>query len=529
MQGAYTAAYERVKDGRKLRNLIPLPSLFCAACGVLVCFLVVATVAGQTPPRGVDPKFAYQYSGSEFHCRDGSATVLAAQVNDDYCDCRDGSDEPGTAACPGATFYCANTGYKPEQISSAWINDGVCDCCDASDEYNGATRCANSCDELGRVYREAQQRALEIREQGYKLRLELASAGRARRAEQRTRVTELEAQLSVQEANVAQAKQLKESAEAPEKQAKDAFDQEREQQKAARTREATDALFRTLDTDADGLLTHAELALRMELDGNEDGQVTTDEIEDILDIDGDGAVNDTEASLSPDMFAAEVYENIKAKFESQKEQEIDEEVKVDADTEEPDADTEKPDPEVKPPYPDNIRELIGIADQARQLHQDTESLKRTTDDELSKLRKALAVDLGSSDEFFGMQGRCYELSEGEYVYEICPFEKVTQKQNSRSTSLGLWEAWASAGDNPQGFMVYSNGEKCWNGPARSCKVELECGVEVKVLSVAEPNRCEYTMRYDCFQGREKGMKNGRLLQLYQLRCPSLQTIGPSRL
>lgn len=43
----------------------------------------------------------YQLSAKEFFvCLDGELSITWSSVNDDYCDCNDGSDEPGTGACP---------------------------------------------------------------------------------------------------------------------------------------------------------------------------------------------------------------------------------------------------------------------------------------------------------------------------------------------------------------------------------------------------------------------------------------------
>lgn len=466
---------------------------------VLVVSLMVTAASCQ---RGVDPQFSSQYGGTQFRCRDGSGTVSRGQVNDDFCDCLDGSDEPGTAACASSTFYCANAGYKPEQLKSSWVNDGVCDCCDGSDEPEMAA-CANTCDELGRAYRQAQQMAQDIRQRGYQLRLEQAQTGRARRAEQRARVSELMAQQTQQQAQLDDAQKLKEDAELPERTAKEAFDKEWDEAQAARKRQAIEQLFETLDLNADGGLALDELMARPELDGDQDGQVTLEEAEDILDIDGDGTVNETESSMSLAIFMSDVYESIQGKFAGSAKEAAGasaaENEQMEVKEEEADEDAEddsKVVADIKPEYPDNIKALVVIADKARALHREVENSKRTTDDELRKLQEGLAVDLGPDDEFFGLQGQCYELAEGEYVYEICPFDKVTQKQTAggRSTSLGRWKGWEPVDHIAHAFMMYDNGEKCWNGPARSCKVQLECGVEVKVLAVAEPNRCEYTMR-----------------------------------
>ena len=38
-------------------------------------------------------------------------------VNDDYCDCDDGSDEPGTSACSNGSFYCVNKQFKGNHIN----------------------------------------------------------------------------------------------------------------------------------------------------------------------------------------------------------------------------------------------------------------------------------------------------------------------------------------------------------------------------------------------------------------------------
>ncbi|DAZ99597.1 TPA: hypothetical protein N0F65_001425 [Lagenidium giganteum] len=99
------------------------------------------------------------------------AVLQLAKVNDDYCDCDDGVDEPGTAACShlsGAMFHCENGGFFPTSIHSSRVNDGICDCCDGSDEVDH--QCANTCVEKAAVNLKAAKERLQSVEAGYKKR-----------------------------------------------------------------------------------------------------------------------------------------------------------------------------------------------------------------------------------------------------------------------------------------------------------------------------------------------------------------------
>ena len=63
--------------------------------GVALCIL--AQSVAEPLLRGVDPSLAAAYVPREgkFSCFDKSQVISSDRLNDDYCDCVDGSDEPG--------------------------------------------------------------------------------------------------------------------------------------------------------------------------------------------------------------------------------------------------------------------------------------------------------------------------------------------------------------------------------------------------------------------------------------------------
>lgn len=225
----------------------------------------------------------------DFECLDGSRLIPFTWVNDDYCDCGDSSDEPGTAACANGSFYCENAGHKPVYIPSSWVNDGVCDCCDTSDEYAPKARCVNTCSELGREARLEQQKAEQLARDGNKLRLELVTRGKTIKAEQQSRLAKLRTDYEEAELIKKEKEILKTQAEERETLALEKYKPiEPEEQEAAieeRTGEEEEELniseaedyFKILDSDSSGTITLTELQTRATFDKNRDGVVSQEE------------------------------------------------------------------------------------------------------------------------------------------------------------------------------------------------------------------------------------------------------------
>eukprot|EP00516_Mucochytrium_quahogii_P000228 CAMPEP_0203762598 /NCGR_PEP_ID=MMETSP0098-20131031/15444_1 /ASSEMBLY_ACC=CAM_ASM_000208 /TAXON_ID=96639 /ORGANISM=" , Strain NY0313808BC1" /LENGTH=584 /DNA_ID=CAMNT_0050657065 /DNA_START=1750 /DNA_END=3501 /DNA_ORIENTATION=+ len=92
-----------------------------------------------------------------FDCMDGETQIPTALVNDDFCDCPSGVDEPGTPACSGvgvSTFLCRNEDFHEKVIPSSNVRDGICDCCDGSDEPHCPDECKQLAEEEAKVIEE---------------------------------------------------------------------------------------------------------------------------------------------------------------------------------------------------------------------------------------------------------------------------------------------------------------------------------------------------------------------------------------
>lgn len=270
--------------------------MFINLSGILSSLLVFQCfgifVLSEIPrPRGVSISRASLYTPSEtFTCIDGKKTVLYRQVNDDFCDCEDGSDEPGTSACSNGVFHCANAGHRSLNIPSSRVNDGVCDCCDTSDEYASEAQCVLNCSELGREEKVRQKIFADLTKRGNQLRSEMGAKGRALKDEQKQRLLELQKSIEQAEGLRAEREEIKRSAESAEsaaleiyREAEEVEKKRREEQETKENRREAETAFIKFDSNNDGMVEVADLQTRVQFDSNRDGEVTVEEARYFLD------------------------------------------------------------------------------------------------------------------------------------------------------------------------------------------------------------------------------------------------------
>jgi len=481
--------------------------------------------------HGVSPDLLPRYSPSSsppsWKCLDESLVIPWTAVNDDYCDCPNGSDEPGTGACPDTTFYCVNEGHIGAQIFSTRVNDGICEpeCCDGSDEAPGV--CPNRCKEIGEEYRKRVAAEKKLRKTGSKIRSTYIAFAHKEKKRLEESVVSLEKDIAVQEKEVARLKDIMERTETI-----SAVVLEHKKQSP---------LFQSL-------LTH-KTALKSLQKAYQKHTEREKQLGDILEA--------LKGGYNPNYQDMAVLEAVKG-WEALNEEKT-EEVTVTSDPSLEDREwTEEQlryqlDPLLNGDYvalllshDDHLRgeatsllfdiasylpeaiapryewicatildflRTIGVlhgtvvtndeSNRARDAFTNAESKLNAAKEEKRDEQEELAElfdpeGFGVDGEWKKLQGLCLSKESGEYTYEVCLFGDATQRGGG-TNSLGKYSSWSKASNTKPGdpryyqTQHYTNGAKCWNGPERSVTLHLSCGTENKILTVAEPEKCEYHM------------------------------------
>ncbi|KAI1727565.1 glucosidase II beta subunit-like domain-containing protein [Ditylenchus destructor] len=477
-------------------------------------------------PRGVSPERASLYQErSEFECLDGSKSIPWEQVNDDYCDCPDGTDEPGTSACPNSQFHCRNIGYRPVNIPSSRVNDFICDCCDGSDEWaNPTVQCPNVCDAQGAKAREEARQARMIQETGYTKRVELAKEGSKSLEDKKAEVEKQKKEQEELEPLKSQAEEKKNTAEQREREAVDKHEQAWNELKEERLNERAQELFLQMDFDKDTKFTLEEFK---KFKNQFIPPVKEEEPESA---EAEGLFKEVFGDLPELDFSAfrDAYNKIKGyvrewKMESEKTakdaenqsldesttpappQEVEESV-GDEDGKEPeeeepedhtDASHEQQqhdeDEVPKPPYDEVTQNVINEANSARQEYNDISRKIADLESNIRSSEQFLEFEYGEDHAWAPYKGQCAELTTTQYTYKLCLFDRSTQKDRNgySEVNLGYWSGWTGPENNKYASQKYDKGQSCWNGPERSTHVTVQCGEELQLVETSEPSKCEY--------------------------------------
>jgi len=452
--------------------------------------------------RGVSPSETDKYpsdgaSGS-FACLDGSGLIVGSRVNDDFCDCVDGSDEPGTSACSNGRFHCPNKGFKPKSLPSSRVNDGLCDCCDGSDEW-GSGECVDTCTEKALEAYKDQIDQIEILKKGILVKNRLMEEGKKLVDEKKSILDEASGHKESIQKRLQEAKAIRdalETKEAPvsssdtESGGLDEGDYEGDDDVDVLIQDDPDQHPEqnfpypeqyAAPPEAEGDDTENEEAFPYPKEyaapgsGSDSGSATAT-----------GSDSDTVSDQPSDQGEAEDFPYPKeyAAPPDAEDQASDPPEPLDSEPAEAESEPESQQQGEGETEPSESQELID----ARVAVSELEKELREWEDKSRDADKILN-QVGNNIALIPMYEKCFDRKVRQYTYQVCLFGDAHQKEGSSSTRLGSFQRITQDGNKL--YLEYSGGQTCWNGPQRSIKVSVECGAENELGHVDEPSKCVY--------------------------------------
>lgn len=364
--------------------------------------------------------------------------ITYSMINDGFCDCANGVDEPQTSACAGfsetfasyndthppskqhsSLFYCSNQGSKPKYIYSTHVRDGICDCCDGSDEKLGHTVCQNTCVQDGATYRKEMERLREEIKKAKEMSNKYAFESKENGTKGRQDLLSLEAKLKALEKEEQQIKVHLDAAH-------HAVYTEREEAEKNNT-ETSDAASEKDSTTTESTTTSSETDTTT--------AATVSEYAKWMDKDADVDYHDDSYHETPS------------------------------------------------------RELTSAekeVDRFQNLLSEKQAEIRKCENDITFIKESVDA-MNKYGAWSTLTGQTLEYTSLGYTYKIEFFKSAHQDY----ISLGTFDSFNSDAKIP--VLSFKDGDWCPGGPARSLELRVHCGFEEKLFDVSEPERCAYIM------------------------------------
>ncbi|TDH70308.1 hypothetical protein CCR75_001657 [Bremia lactucae] len=465
---------------------------------------------------GISPELQQKLTSvSSFVCDHGHQRLDFSRLNDNYCDCADGSDEPGTSACSHtpAVFHCVNAGFFSVDIPTSQVNDGICDCCDGSDEYANVASCASACVLKMEAFKADKKGEIEQLEAGLKDRVALVAESQRLWNEELEKTQQLETLIASLKMALEDMETKKTEDERLEKEEKDKRVAARKNDIYSQlglldlTKEQLLSII--LEIGRHGVSTKDDLLsiIRKEREAAQEEEVPTTVFEEKVEAFRE---RDETRQIETRRIETLMEEREKAKTAAKatdEETSVSAEVGGDTDDESVNDENELILPEVESHPVDLLYQDLEASERfewvravlARTEHGKATAKLREEESKLSAIEKVVEKNYGVDQVFFALRDKCVENKAGQYKYKICFYGRATQDSIQLGSMQDIVAIEEAEGDDNIAASVqeilFVDGQACWNGPKRSLTVKLQCGPEpMELFEIEEPSTCVYAAK-----------------------------------